>query len=192
MTKKQLWVVVGGNGAGKSTFYRLFLEPLGMPFVNADVIAREMFPDDPEAHSYEAARHADAIREDIIAQGGSFCFETVFSHVSKVDFLAKARALGYQIILVVVHVSSVSLNRARIGQRVEEGGHSVPDDKVATRIPRTLDNVRKALPLCDQVRFLDNSSAQAPFMPLATLVEGETTFLIDSPPEWLLDILDPD
>ncbi|WP_083870974.1 AAA family ATPase [Marinobacter santoriniensis] len=192
MTKKQLWVVVGGNGAGKSTFYRLFLEPLGMPFVNADVIAREMFPDDPEGHSYEAARHADAIREDIIVQGGSFCFETVFSHVSKVDFLAKARALGYQIILVVVHVSSVSLNRARIGQRVKEGGHSVPDDKVATRIPRTLDNVRKALPLCDQVRFLDNSSAQDPFVPLATLVEGETTFLIDSPPEWLLDILDPD
>ena len=33
---KQLWLLVGGNGAGKSTFYRLILEPLGLPFVNAD------------------------------------------------------------------------------------------------------------------------------------------------------------
>lgn len=28
---KQLWLLVGGNGAGKSTFYRLVLEPLGLP-----------------------------------------------------------------------------------------------------------------------------------------------------------------
>lgn len=28
---KQLWLLVGGNGAGKSTFYELVLEPLGLP-----------------------------------------------------------------------------------------------------------------------------------------------------------------
>ena len=44
-------MLVGGNGAGKSTFYRLALEPLGLPFVNADVLAGVVFPDDPEAHS---------------------------------------------------------------------------------------------------------------------------------------------
>jgi dephospho-CoA kinase len=39
---KQLWLLVGGKGAGKSTFYRLVLEPLGFPFVNADRLARLM------------------------------------------------------------------------------------------------------------------------------------------------------
>jgi predicted ABC-type ATPase len=36
--RPQLWILVGGNGAGKSTYYRLALEPLGLPFVNADVL----------------------------------------------------------------------------------------------------------------------------------------------------------
>jgi hypothetical protein len=36
-------------------FLRLALKPLGLPFVNADVLARIVFPGDPEAHSYEAA-----------------------------------------------------------------------------------------------------------------------------------------
>jgi ABC-type molybdenum transport system ATPase subunit/photorepair protein PhrA len=30
---KQLWLLVGGNGAGKFTFYRLVLEPQGLPFL---------------------------------------------------------------------------------------------------------------------------------------------------------------
>ncbi|MEA3643971.1 MAG: AAA family ATPase [Lamprobacter sp.] len=55
---KQLWLLVGGNGAGKSTFYRLYLEPLGLPFVNADILARIVYPDAPEAHSYDAAKLA--------------------------------------------------------------------------------------------------------------------------------------
>ena len=44
-------MLVGGNGSGKSTFYRLALEPLGLPFVNADLLARIVFTDAPEMHS---------------------------------------------------------------------------------------------------------------------------------------------
>jgi predicted ABC-type ATPase len=189
LTGKQLWVLVGGNGAGKTTFYRRFLEGLGMPFINADVLARELYPDDTEGHSYEAARHVDMIREDIIQVGGSFCFETVFSHVSKIDFLARAKALGYEIIMVLIHVDSVELNRARISQRVEEGGHFVPDDKVESRIPRTLDNVRKAIPLCDQVRIFENSDSQSPFRPMATVISGSVSINAENVPDWLRDLL---
>ena len=42
---------MGGNGAGKSTYYRLALEPLGLPCVNADVLARIFFAEAPETHS---------------------------------------------------------------------------------------------------------------------------------------------
>lgn len=59
---KKLWMLVGGNGAGKSTFYRKFLDPKGMPFVNADVLAKQIFPDDPEGNSYEAAQLATQMR----------------------------------------------------------------------------------------------------------------------------------
>ena len=66
---KQLWVLAGGNGAGKSTFYREALKPLGIPFINADQIAREIYPDDPEANSYNAAKIAEHMRaEQLLVQ----------------------------------------------------------------------------------------------------------------------------
>ncbi|MCL6415791.1 AAA family ATPase [Aestuariirhabdus sp. Z084] len=169
---RQLWLLAGGNGAGKSTFYRTRLEPLGIPFVNADLIARELYPDTPEIHSYEAAMVAEEKRMGLLEEGRSFCFETVFSHPSKIDFVARAKALGYQIILVFIHLESSSLNQARVSQRVEEGGHNVPTEKIQQRIPRLLANIKVAIPLCDQVRLLDNSRLDDPFRVVATLCAG--------------------
>ena len=181
---KQLWILVGGNGAGKSTFYRLMLEPRGIAFINADQIARAIYPDDPEGNSYNAARLAGQMCQEQIQAGNSFCFETVFSHPSKIDFLGRARALGYQIILVLVHLEHTDLNKARISQRVSEGGHNVPDEKVEQRIPRTLAQVKKAIPLCDQVRILDNSRSDSPFTPVVSIIGGRTTRHLHPLPEW--------
>ena len=186
---KQLWVLAGGNGAGKSTFYREALKPLGIPFINADQIAREIYPDDPEANSYNAARIAEHMRAEQLQAGNSFCFETVFSHPSKIDFLGRAKARRYQIILVLIHLAHTDLNKARISQRVAEGGHSVPDEKVEQRIPRTLALVRKAIPLCDQVRILDNSRSDRPFTPVATIIGERTTRYFDPLPEWAGQII---
>ncbi|WP_293268719.1 AAA family ATPase [Neptunomonas sp.] len=186
---KQLWMLVGGNGSGKSTFYRKYLEPRGMPFVNADVLAKQIFPEDPEGNSYEAAKYAEQMREQLLIDGATFCFETVFSHPSKIDFIAKAKAFGYQVVMIVLHVETSSLNKARISQRVEEGGHSVPDDKVESRIPRTLDNIRKAIPLCDQVRLLDNSSYSDPFKQIATVRPTGISFHQKMVPEWATGLL---
>lgn len=181
---KQLWVLVGGNGAGKTTFFETMLRPLGLPFINADVIAKEVFPDNPEGHSYQAAKLAEAMREEQLRKGTSFCFETVFSHPSKIDFIGQAKAFGYEIILVVIHVQSPELNLARINQRAQEGGHNVPRDKVISRIPRMLDNVKKAIPLCDQVRMLDNSSLKKPFLEVLTIKNGVRTKHVNPLPTW--------
>ena len=119
---KQLWLLVGGNGAGKSTFYRLVLEPLGLPFVNADRLARLVYPEAPEARSYEAALLAEQQRNTLLLSGASFCFETMYSHPSKINFVARVKALGYAVIMVVIHLERSELNAARIAHRVREGG----------------------------------------------------------------------
>ena len=185
----QLWLLVGGNGAGKSTFHRLALERLGLPFVNADVLARIAYPEAPEANSYAAARLAAQQRDSLLLQGLSFCYETVYSHPSKIDVVARARSLGYRIILVLIHLQQPELNLARVSQRVQERGHHVPDDKVIQRIPRMLVHVRRSIPLLDELRVFDNSSAETPFLPVFSLCDGLLEPHMDPLPAWAVGLL---
>jgi predicted ABC-type ATPase len=166
------------------------LKPKGMPFINADIIAKEAFPDDPVNNSHKAARIAEELRFDKLRQGHSFCFETVFSHVSKIDFIATAKATGYHVILVFLHVDDTDLNQARVSQRVIDGGHDVPTDKILSRIPRTLDNVKAAIPLCDEVHMLDNSRLDDPFKRVISIINGQVTAGADtSLPSWVLPLI---
>lgn len=187
--KKQLWLLAGGNGAGKSTFYHTRLAASGLPFVNADIIAKLLYPQAPEAHSYQAAKLAEQMRLQLLRQGRSFCFETVFSHPSKIDFVAHAKALGYEIVLVFIHLGHPALNQARIAQRVSEGGHYVPEDKVISRIPRTLKLIKQTLPLCDQLYILDNSRADNPFQQLVVIRNGQFIYRHDAMPDWFQELL---
>lgn len=187
--RKQLWVLAGGNGAGNTTFYNLFLAKHGIKLVNADLIAKNINPDSPETSSYQAATVAAKIREDLLSQGASFCFETVFSHKSKIDFIAKAKRYDYEIILVFIHLCSSSLNEARVNQRISEGGHSVPAEKIHSRIPRTIDNIKTALLIVDEARILDNSSKDSPFQEVIKMKAGKYEVKLDPLPDWAKDLL---
>ena len=186
---KQLWILAGGNGAGKSTFYRLFLAPRGIKLVNADFIARELDPLHPEQFSYQAAEIASRVMKDLFYEGVSFCYETVFSHESKIDFTARAKGQGYEIILVYIHLDSVELNEARVHQRVSEGGHNVLSDKIRNRIPRTMKNIAAVIPMANEVRLLDNSSAADPFQQVALIRQGRRISTAEPLSPWAEELL---
>ena len=186
--EKQLWVLAGGNGAGKSTFYHHYLSRYGIKFVNADLIARAMDADHPERLSYQAATLATEMRENMIVQGESFCFETVLSHPSKIDFIAMAKAHGYTVILVYIHLIDSSLNEARVYQRTLDGGHNVPAEKIRSRIPKTMKNVKTALPLVDESWILDNSSGQDRFQQIAIIKSGYCEKKVNPLPAWARDL----
>lgn len=188
MPRKEIWLLAGANGAGKSTFHRLFLEPRGVVLVNADRIAKSLRPGDPAAMARAASDEALLLADHLIANGVPFCFETVFSHPSKVDLMARAKAHGYRVILVIFHLDDIDLNLARVSQRIAEGGHGVPEDKVRSRAPRVLANLARAMPLADEAIFLDNSSADDPFRVVLRLIDGNPTS--DAvPPAWVADLL---
>lgn len=187
--KKQLWMLVGGNGAGKSTFYDLFLKPQGILFINADNIAKSLDKENTEKTSYRAAKIAEHIRQDLLVKGISFCFETVFSHTSKIDFIAEAKAQGYEVVLVFIHLENHELNQARVAQRVSEGGHGVPTEKIISRIPRTLDHISRAIPLADETYILDNSLIDDPFRQVAVIRSGILNIKTDALPRWATEVL---
>lgn len=186
---KQVWVLAGGNGAGKTTFHRLFLAPRGIRLLNADLIAAEINPKSPEDAGYEAAHLFSRLGEDLLDQGVSFSFETVFSHESKIDFVARAKALAYEIILIYIHLDTPALNEARVHQRVTEGGHNVPAEKTRSRIPRTMKHIATTLPLVDEAHLLNNSSREDPYREVAVVKRGRRTKTVDPLPEWAEDIL---
>lgn len=191
MTQPELWLLVGGNGSGKSTFYERFLARRNLPFINADNIARSLWPEEPEKHSYAAALIAEKERFRFLEEGASFCFETVFSHPSKVDFLGAAKAAGFRIRMVYFHLELVALNKARVSSRVRLGGHGVPEKKIETRIPRTLQNVKASIGLVDELYLVDNSSAEKPFLRVAELRGANWVVLQDAVPEWAEMLIRP-
>jgi predicted ABC-type ATPase len=181
-----LVVLAGPNGAGKSTFFDVYLAPLGLTFVNADLIARTLDPDAAPQLSYAAAEAAERVRAVLLERGESFCMETVFSDPAgeKLAFLRRAREQGYAVILIYVGLESPELCTARVAQRVAAGGHDVPDEKIRTRYPRTLANLRAAVALVDHAYLLDNSSCDRPYRHVATYRGGKVDRRPSCVPPW--------
>ena len=184
MTTPVLWVLAGPNGAGKTTLYDKVLSVhVGVEFVNADLIAHEMWPGDEVARSYDAAQIAAARRQQLLTDRRSFIAETVFSHESKLQLMRDAADRGFIVMLHVVLIPQ-DLAVARVANRVEVGGHDVPEDKVRSRYQRLWGHVREAIKIADEAVLYDNTSAAAPLQPVATYLHGS---LIGRPvwPTWI-------
>lgn len=168
-----LHLLVGSNGAGKTTFFERVLGPAThLPFINADLIARRQWPGDEEAHGHDAAALAEKARNAAIAKKRSFVAETVFSHPSKIELITRARDAGYLVFLHVVLVpEDLAVIRTRL--RAEQGGHSVPEAKVRERYRRLWANVEQAIQLCDEVAVYDNGNARQPYRVAARYQNGQ-------------------
>jgi predicted ABC-type ATPase len=112
--------------------------------------------------------------------------ETVFSDPqgAKLEFLKECQSNGYTVILVFIGLASAELSLGRVIQRVERGGHDVPDAKIETRFPRTFDNLRQALTFVDEALLFDNSSSDQPFRFVAAFKAGRRQRRQGFAPAW--------
>lgn len=178
--------LAGPNGAGKTTFYHAHLQPAGLRFVNADLMARELNID-----SYAAARVADSLRRELVRQRESFVFETVFSDPvgAKLAFLKEAAEAGCATVLCFVGTSGPKISEQRVAMRVSQGGHDVPSEKLIARYPRTLANLKTALRELPGVWVFDNGDLRTPFRLVAVLENGQPVTLRRPVPKWLQPLL---
>lgn len=183
LDKRPLIVAVAGsNGAGKSTFYEAHLKPAGLRFINADVLAGELGID-----AYQAAEVAAKLRQELVSQGESFVFETVFSDPvgDKLTFLKDAARQGYSVVLCFIGISNVERSEERVAMRVSQGGHDVPTDKLTSRFPRTTANLKQAIKELPCVAIFDNDDLATPFRLTAIYQNGQNTFSASPKPRWL-------
>ena len=174
--------LTGPNGSGKTTFYHMLLEPAGLRFINADLLAHELHVD-----AYQAANLGDAIRRALVGQGESFVFETVFSDPvgDKRRFLQDAVRAGYTVVVYYIGVSSPTVSEERVALRVAKGGHDVPTDKLVSRFPRTLSNLMAAIQELPHVVVFDNEDLNTPFRHVATFEDGKAVEVHKPIPRWL-------
>jgi predicted ABC-type ATPase len=174
--------IAGPNGAGKTTFFHAHPAPAGLRFVNADVLATEL-----GAEPYQAAGLADALRRELVKQGESFVFETVFSDPvgDKIAFLEEAARGGYTVLLCYIGLADADQSAERVAMRVSQGGHDVPDDKLRSRFGRTLANLKAATERLPYVLIFDNSDLSVPYRQVAEFDHGKPTRLQEPLPEWL-------
>ncbi len=174
--------VAGPNGTGRTTFYRAHLEPASLCYVNADALAHEL-----DLEPYAAARVADALKRAFVAQEESFVFETVFSDPigDKIAFLMEAKQAGYTVVLCFIGIADPRTSIERVSMRVSKGGHDVPDEKLESRFPRILENLRRAIDQLPHVLIFDNQDISSPFRRVAVFEGGELVESAQPIPRWL-------
>jgi predicted ABC-type ATPase len=182
-----LHLLVGVNGAGKTTFYYHQIKPRAkVSFINADEIQKQHWPHETNnpQRSYEAANIAEKQRAEHIKQGKSFAAETVFSHPSKLELIRNAQQSGFMVALYHIHIATPELAKKRVETRKEMGGHDVPEDKIVSRFSRTLTHLQKAVQMADRTMVFDNSELGKSHRHLMTLERGRITNLKRGLPAW--------
>ena len=179
---KNLYIISGCNGAGKTTAsYTVLPEVLHCKeFVNADEIARGLSPFNPESVAIEAGRLMLQRIEDLLVKDESFSIETTLATKSYINLVRRAQVKGYTVRLLFFWLNSPDLALQRIAERVAKGGHNIPEPIVRRRYVIGISNLfRLFMNEVDSWEIYDNSK-----YPATQIARGgkddETSIIVES------------
>ena len=155
----KFYLVAGPNGAGKTTFAREWLPKriAWENFLNADIIAAEMCPANPESVAIPAGRVMLERMAECEAAGLDFATETTLAGLSYVRIIKRLQEIGYETHLAFVWVREVEFSIARVAHRVRMGGHNIPEVVIRRRFKAGLRNLFEVYrPLVTSWRIYEN------------------------------------
>lgn len=160
---KRIFMIAGPNGAGKTTTAMSFISSEMIDeFLNADEIARGLAPLHPESMALTASKLMLKRLKELLDANKNFVFETTGSGINYIKHLKEAQAKGYEVHLTFLWLPSADLAVKRVAQRVEQGGHHIPEDTIRRRYYSGIKNlITHYLPLANKALILDNSIAGA-------------------------------
>jgi len=134
---------------------------------------------------YFAAMLCDFMRRQWVREEQTFTFETVMSAPDKVGLLREALGRGYRTYLYYVCTDSVIINRERVSNRVLQGGHGVPEEKIESRYQRSLKLLPEAIRQSSRSYLFDNSGKAHRL--IAEYEGGRLVALSKELPAWLVN-----
>lgn len=161
--EKQLYIIAGCNGAGKTTASMSVLPEVLKceEFVNADEIARGLSPFHPEEMAIEAGKLMLSRIELLLSQGRSFAIETTLATRSYKSLVSRAKECGYTVTLLFFWLPSPAMAEMRVASRVASGGHDIPKAVIHRRYWLGLQNLFDIfVPIVDYWSLYDNSFHQ--------------------------------
>lgn len=140
---KNLYIISGCNGAGKTTAsYTVLPEVLECKeFVNADEIAKGLSPFNPESMAIEAGRLMLQRIDDLLSQNVTFSIETTLSTKSYLNLVRRAQQQGYRVSILFFWLRTPELAIERVAERVQHGGHSIPENVIKRRYVAGINNL---------------------------------------------------
>ena len=157
---KNLYIISGCNGAGKTTAsYTVLPEILNCrEFVNADEIARGLSPFNPGSVAIEAGKLMLQRIEELLKRNETFSIETTLATRSYVNLVKQAQEQGYSVRLLFFWLSTPELAVKRVAERVSKGGHDIPQDIIRRRYVAGINNLLKLfMPIVNYWAIFDNS-----------------------------------
>lgn len=179
---KNLYIIAGCNGAGKTTAsFTILPEILNCKeFVNADEIAKGLSPFQPEKVSFEAGRIMIKRINELLETNENFAFETTLATKSYKSKVVNAQSKNYTVTLLFFWLQNVDLAIERVKTRVMEGGHNIELEVIKRRYVNGIKNLFDIyLSLVDEVLIYDNSGGKPELIAEKTL-ESEITVLNES------------
>ena len=181
-----LTIIVGCNGAGKSTFASSFL-PEGMTSFDYDKLFLENYNSLPNSELREkfAKNQTTKDFESSIYQAllnkTAFCYETNFdSH--PLYWAQKFKETGYQINLIFFCLDNQEIARHRIQVRTEFKGHFVDNKTIDLKWKAGYKNVNMHFRFFDNILFVDNSKQNEIYTNLLQIEKGEIVLMIEKIP----------
>ncbi len=181
MKDKNLYIIAGCNGAGKTTASFTILPEIieCKEFVNADEIAKGLSPFQPEKVSFEAGRIMLKRISELLKENESFAFETTLSTKSYRNKVLYAKNKGYTVTLLFFWLNNVELAKERVKTRVKEGGHNIPSKVIERRYTKGIKNLFEIyIDIVDGILIFDNSFGKHEF--IAKKIEQEKLVILDN------------
>ena len=178
---KQLYIIAGCNGAGKTTAsFTILPEVLNCKeFINADEIAKGLSPFQPESVAVQAGRIMLARMDELLQKGETFAFETTLATKSYKQKIEWAQANGYEVTLLFFWLCNVAMAKERVAQRVAEGGHNIPLETIERRYYNGIANLFAIyIDMVDICYIFDNSEGER--TPIAKKYKGEKEIIYNT------------
>lgn len=157
-----LYIFAGPNGSGKSTIIAQYIRSYhleNIEYICPDIYASRLFGniEDVKERYINSIKFAEYKREKLLKENKPLIMETVLSRSDKLDFVKMAKTKGYEVVSVFVGTDSPEINISRVKQRVSQGGHDVPEDKLRERFKRSMNNLSTLSKLSDEIYVFDNT-----------------------------------